>query len=109
MPVPNSNTSGALPRIQISLGKDQRKNMASASQEKSNSDSIANSKKAVHSGDVANAALYKSVRKALKNQSLNFKINVECKYRNILWLYLMKEILLHFNGKTLLPFCIALV
>jgi hypothetical protein len=27
----------------------------------------------------ANPGLYKSVRKALKNQTLNFKINVECK------------------------------
>ena len=77
MPVPDSNTSGAPPRIQISLSKDQRKNMASSGsppQGKSNSEGIANAKTTV-----ATPGLYKSVRKALKNQTLNFKINVECK------------------------------
>eukprot|EP00535_Pseudo-nitzschia_heimii_P003726 CAMPEP_0197195506 /NCGR_PEP_ID=MMETSP1423-20130617/31273_1 /TAXON_ID=476441 /ORGANISM="Pseudo-nitzschia heimii, Strain UNC1101" /LENGTH=80 /DNA_ID=CAMNT_0042649161 /DNA_START=580 /DNA_END=819 /DNA_ORIENTATION=- len=45
----------------------------------SNSDGSTTATKTIHSGmAAANPGLYKSVRKALKNQTLNFKINVEC-------------------------------
>lgn len=78
----NSST----PRIQISLSKDQRKNMAAAaaaSTPAKASDVTANAsaypQKTIDSVMAANPGLYKSVRKALKNQTLNFKINVECK------------------------------
>jgi hypothetical protein len=91
----NSNPVGT-PRIQISLSKDQRKSMFAASvtpargsgkthsdnSEGSNCNSnseTTNAKKTIHSTIAANPGLYKSVRKALKNQTLNFKINVECK------------------------------
>jgi len=100
----NSNPVGT-PRIQISLKKDQRKSMmlaASASvtpmsrgsserkternrnnnsepTTNANENANANAKKqTIHSTIAANPGLYKSVRKALKNQTLNFKINVEC-------------------------------
>jgi len=86
----NSNTIGTS-RIQISLSKEQRMSRTAASvtlakatgktntninSDGSNSDT--NARKTIRSTITDNPMLYKSVRKALKNQTLNFKINVEC-------------------------------
>ena len=62
---------GRTSRIQIALSQSMSSNNH-IDHDNSNSDSIETSIN-------ANPELYKSVRKALKNQTLNFKINVECK------------------------------
>ena len=76
----SSNSGSSTPRIQISLSKDQRKSMAAASVTPAKASELAKKTTIDSSMVAANPGLYKSVRKALKNQSLNFKINVECKY-----------------------------
>ena len=80
------NPNGSAPRIQISLSKDQRKSMAasaSVTPAKANGNGV---KKTIHSTMAANPVLYASVRNALKLRTLNFKINVECKLRQIYFL-----------------------
>ena len=84
----NNNNAGT-PRIQISLSKQQRKNTSVISPGTTTTTTTAVSPNNSSNNNVnnnmnnmisANPVLYKSVRKALKNQTLNFKINVECKY-----------------------------
>ena len=72
------SSSNNTPRIQISLSKStsgtgtaNASTSATATPQPSSSSLLGNNNK-----------LYKSVRKALKNQTLNFKINVECKFKS---------------------------
>ena len=74
----SSSSSNNTPRIQISLSKStsgtgtaNASTSATATPQPSSSSLLGNNNK-----------LYKSVRKALKNQTLNFKINVECKFKS---------------------------
>ena len=73
------SSSNNTPRIQISLSKStsgtgtaNASTSATATPQPSSTSSLLGN----------NNKLYKSVRKALKNQTLNFKINVECKFKS---------------------------
>ena len=81
----SSEGDAGSPRIHISMSKQLHGGtngsaaMPKSVEMKSYSNANRIADKTIQAAIGTNPGLYKSVRKALKNQTLNFKINVECK------------------------------